>query len=1059
MNRNDYLAQELLNRGFRTMGKTTTSVFRITTVVGFIVSSLVCARAQTFTGTNSPGTGTNFIIQVGAGTTNIALTVGGSATAFSHLLLKSGQAATDNSYDFISQLDGQTNTLNIEIPELLATNYYIRVRTPSNSVTHAFTLLVESNRTDVRTVRPPSKPLVSTNTGTVLAGAWHYYRFEIPTNSGGWRALLDSAGTVDLYVQKSQLPTTTTYLKRSTGVTNDVVALSDTEAQAGAYFIGIFATATTNYVLRTENVGLTPINFDAGLTADGTDVYTNNNGVTGDFYFKIRTASPALGAWRTALKVFAGEADLYMSRGVLPTISTYDFKSDRVGSDGLVLGSSQFSAAQDWYILVHAAAGSQWTLVSGAPYVMDLGVLATDASSGSGNITIGPEGMAFFQTSIPTTALAWRLGIGPGKTNSIYVKKAGVPLPISNELTQQGQMLIVPPYLLVGQSYFVGVAGNPGTAINLDSRVQPITDVALSSSTNQIITDFGYTTYRVDVPPSLIAWEVNVSTTNGNPNVAVRRSLVPNENYNDAFSENPGLTADSISLVPLTLANGTWFITVYGTNTTLTFTLQNGPPTVTDINYNGVVTNDNPSKVGWRYYRVADLNQQSGTLGWDLYLTNFAPGTRIALRRTSVPGIWSYRNPNAGTQNNYDLLSTADFLQQPGHQADIWYVGVYNPTNALGPFTLITRELPATDLKGDGDLISRTNMTVGKWEYFRLNLDLTGGTNQPVLGWDVRLLNATSGLPRIIVRRDGFPGTATTTLSSPATATNWPSGQQWATSFDWTKRQFSADGSTDESGRVFMAGAGRPLESATYYVGIINTAGTNPMSYTVSSRFIGNGYTLPVTELPYAGGAVTNNALTPREAAYYHVAIPSGVRSWKVRLTPTAGEAMLVVSTNRIPNIESEKRMQKLGKEQYVLLPLPGQTNLIAGDYYLVVVGEGLNATNSSRISTGACSYVIESLGAMQEIDLGPFESDIVTSDTLQGGESKAYHFEPGPDVLGFTVSLTDRIGNPVALSRGDISLIDPGLTFATNGSDIYGNEGGENTRFAASQFFMTIVD
>ncbi|MGZ5507287.1 MAG: hypothetical protein ACXWKH_12990, partial [Limisphaerales bacterium] len=517
--------------------------------------------------------------------------------------------------------------------------------------------------------------------------------------------------------------------------------------------------------------------------------------------------------------------------------------------------------------------------------------------------------------------------------------------------------------------------------------------------------------------------------------------------------------ADSISLVPLTLANGTWFITVYGTNTTLTFTLQNGPPTVTDINYNGVVTNDNPSKVGWRYYRVADLNQQSGTLGWDLYLTNFAPGTRIALRRTSVPGIWSYRNPNAGTQNNYDLLSTADFLQQPGHQADIWYVGVYNPTNALGPFTLITRELPATDLKGDGDLISRTNMTLGKWEYFRLNLDLTGGTNQPVLGWDVRLLNATSGLPRIIVRRDGFPGTATTTLSSPATATNWPSGQQWATSFDWTKRQFSADGSTDESGRVFMAGAGRPLESATYYVGIINTAGTNPMSYTVSSRFIGNGYTLPVTELPYAGGAVTNNALTPREAAYYHVAIPSGVRSWKVRLTPTAGEAMLVVSTNRIPNIESEKRMQKLGKEQYVLLPLPGQTNLIAGDYYLVVVGEGLNATNSSRISTGACSYVIESLGAMQEIDLGPFESDIVTSDTLQGGESKAYHFEPGPDVLGFTVSLTDRIGNPVALSRGDISLIDPGLTFATNGSDIYGNEGGENTRFAASQFFMTIVD
>src|SRR5439155_1144937 len=104
---------------------------------------------------------------------------------------------------------------------------------------------------------------------------------------------------------------------------------------------------------------------------------------------------------------------------------------------------------------------------------------------------------------------------------------------------------------------------------------------------------------------------------------------------------------------------------------------------------------------------------------------------------------------------------------------------------------------------------------------------------------------------------------------------------------------------TDEYGRVFMAGAGRPLESATYYVGIINTTGTNLLNYTVSSRFIGSNYSLPIIDLPYAGGAITNTNLIPREAAYYHVTIPSGVRSWKVRMTPTAGEAMLVVSTNK----------------------------------------------------------------------------------------------------------------------------------------------------------------
>src|SRR5436190_20193949 len=192
MNRNNHLVQELLNQSLSRMHHTKVCLFRISTVIVSIVCSLVCANAQTFTGTNSAGTATDFSIQVSAGTTNIALTVGGSATAFSHILLKSGVPASDSSYDFISQLDGQGNTLNIEVPELLATNYYIRVRTPANSATHSFTLLVESNRTDVRTVRAASKPLASINTGTVLAGTWNYYRVEIPTNSGGWRAMLDS---------------------------------------------------------------------------------------------------------------------------------------------------------------------------------------------------------------------------------------------------------------------------------------------------------------------------------------------------------------------------------------------------------------------------------------------------------------------------------------------------------------------------------------------------------------------------------------------------------------------------------------------------------------------------------------------------------------------------------------------------------------------------------------------------------------------------------------------------------------------------------------------------
>ena len=61
-------------------------------------------------------------------------------------------------------------------------------------------------------------------------------------------------------------------------------------------------------------------------------------------------------------------------------------------------------------------------------------------------------------------------------------------------------MLVVPPYLTGGQHYFVGVSGVPGEIINLDSRQQPVLDLAYGASASQAITGFGYTTYRVQVP-------------------------------------------------------------------------------------------------------------------------------------------------------------------------------------------------------------------------------------------------------------------------------------------------------------------------------------------------------------------------------------------------------------------------------------------------------------------------------------------------------------------------------------------------------------------------------
>ncbi|HWH68373.1 MAG TPA: hypothetical protein VNT26_03270, partial [Candidatus Sulfotelmatobacter sp.] len=472
--------------------------------------------------------------------------------------------------------------------------------------------------------------------------------------------------------------------------------------------------------------------------------------------------------------------------------------------------------------------------------------------------------------------------------------------------------------------------------------------------------------------------------------------------------------------------------------------LQNGPARITDISYSDVKVNDEPDRVGWRFYRVSD--QPTNSLGWDLFLTNAAPGTQLALRRGQVPSRYFYR-PGTVPRAYYDVgLSPSDFLQCPDLQAGIWYIGVYNPSNALGTFTLTTRELSAMPL-ADNLPLARSNVLNGRWEFFKVTLtpeDVAGAVGPgPVLGWDLRLTNITSGLPRLVVRREGFPTNLMPVFSSQSSV--WPSGQQYAAGGDWTGHRYSADGVIDEDGRIMAMGVGRPLVAGTYYIGVLNSAGTNAMSYNLLSRWIGPGRAISIQDLDWNGGRVTNT-VAPREAVYYRVVLPANVPSWKVHLTNLWGETLLLASTNPLPAVDSEKRMQKTGDEQYVRLPAPGSVYLFPGTNFLAVIGEG-NLTNSANIGTGQSRFVLETLGSLPEVDLGTLAaSDLVTNGTLQGGEVAAFHFNATLGTMGLWVTLENKNGNPWMVARGGGALADPGY-----GGDTYGNEGGESGNAVAS--------
>lgn len=1020
-------------------------------------------------GTNQPGGGQNFAIPLAVGTTNLAISITGSAATYSHLLLRKGVAPSDTAADFSAAQNGAGNAINLESPEFTLTNYVLRVRTPETSLAHTFTVTVATNLAGLRSAtHPVTKALVTTNQGALAASTWHYYRVEIPTNLPGWRVILTSTNAgPDLYLQRDALPTPVSFLRRSQAGTNDDIALAASELPAGAYFIGVNqGLGSSGYTLRTEQIQFATLNWDPGMTHLGTQVYTNSGTNGGDYFFKLTTQNTAVGGWRTALNVITGEASIYLSKGTPPTPSNNQFKSERVGSDGFVVSSTGFNAGEEWYYLVRAEAGAQWNLVSGEPFVTDLGVVATNGNSSSGNLTMGAEGMRFFQTALPGSAAAWRLWVN-GLTNTVLVKKTSVPLVGNTDLSQSGQMLVVPNYLVGGQQYFVGVNGAPGTALNLDSRLQAVTDLAFTASTNLTVTGYGYATYRVQVPSDQLGWQMSVVASNGNPNLAVRRNFIPNENNNDAYSEVPGTVTDSITLVPPTLSDGPFFITVYGTNA-FTCQLQSGPPEFTEIDFHSVTTNTDTNRVGWRFFKLSNISQQLGALGWDLFVTNFAPGTRLALRRNAAPGIWNYRNPSAGTAGTYDFLSTADFLQRPGHQADVWYVGVFTTNSPLGAFALISQPLTPEPLNFDAAAATRAAIPIGKWQFFRVDVP----TN--TLGWDLRLTNVTAGQPQLVVRRELLPASLVNIgFSSPINLTNWPSGNQWAAAADWTTRNLSADGVVNETGRVLTMGYNRPLEAGTYYVGVIGA--TNVASYTLASRGIGPGQSIPVQDLDYIGSR-TNETLAPRDLAVYRVNIATNTPSWKVRLAATTGDTVLAIAKDRIPNISAVssgsvtnflsagKKMLKAGNEHFVQLPPATAEYLLPGDYYLVVASEGLVGTNATRIGEGPASYILQSIGALPRLDLGFLvTNDLVYSGTLEGGESAAFHFAtyPYPYTLGYESSLSDRVGNPVMVSRSSLSLADPGAASTGSSSggvsaDAYGSEGGQGNSLQASAGFIT---
>jgi hypothetical protein len=829
------------------------------------------------------------------------------------------------------------------------------------------------------------------------------------------------------------------------------------------------------------------LGWDPGVTDTGTLAVNQPQTAPGSYYFRITTKSAEV--WRTRLTVTSGEANLYLRRGQIPVVGQAGVKASALaGSDGLALGPADFAPGENWYLLVEATAASNtWSLVTGEPFVRDLGSLPYTDTNHDGSYTLGepsqdgggdsqtmpPEGVVFYRVTLPLNVPAWSLWLHGG-TQLLGVRKSKVPVlfaqsPIADR-RQNGSLLLVPPYLGQGSdSYFVSVIGAPGSLVTLDSRIQQVETMPFDGVIPPVeVTAAPYRVFRVDVPSGQLAWDVALNRVSGDPSLAIKKETVPSETENDAVNEAPGAVNDSISIVAPALTNGTWYVTVYAAQGAYATGLVNGPPAISDIGYRDVVTNDQPLRVGWRYYRVPDFGSQVGTLGWELALANAPAGTELAVRRAQVPGIWKKRTGGSTslTEVKYaDASSKNGILQRVDHEADIWYVGVYQPALPLGGFTLTLDDIKSTPITLDGSLSPVAEQVEGSWKYFRVVVP----ADPALLGWHLDLTGVTgTAAPKITVRRDRLP--PSTTAVSPTAAT-WPTGASWYQDLDFTG-VMTDSGGAGVAGQQFLAGIGpnRPLVAGTYYVGVLSGAAQpaagvlKTASYTLRSRGIGGAdFGIPVTPLALAGGSLDTGLLGPREFRVFSVTIPAGavVPSWLLELAPTTGEMLLQVRRDSIPDfftsahvgesatasgVAGGKRLKRAGRESLLLLPDNGATSLAAGTYYVTAVGEGL-APTATTLGTGQVAGTLTSGNPAPATHLGvlgaatPLEVPL----DLKGGDAAIYRFTVPAGMKVLEAFLTARVGNPgLSLVRGNLAPVPfPGSNSGLGG---YGWVGGQTT-------------
>ena len=275
-------------------------------------------------------------IDVPAGQTNLEIKMSGG-TGDADLFVKFGSRPTTTDYDYRPYQTGNNETVTVNNPA--AGTWYIMIR----AYVDYSGVTLKASYGDVLMLKDgvPEKD---------LAGALNsqtFFRIDVPA---GMDSILFSmsggTGNADMYIKRGAKPTTSSW---------DYRPIRDDNTESVS--IGGSSVPGTWYVMLRGTKAYSGVTLLADYSVSNTVVQLSNGVPVKDIsgsqgtakYFKIEVPSGQQ-KLEIAMSGGTGDADLYVRRGSLPTVSEYDYRPYLSGNDESVTVNNP--AAGTWYIMI-----------------------------------------------------------------------------------------------------------------------------------------------------------------------------------------------------------------------------------------------------------------------------------------------------------------------------------------------------------------------------------------------------------------------------------------------------------------------------------------------------------------------------------------------------------------------------------------------------------------------------------------------------------------------------------------------------------------------------------